>query len=164
MPSRCLHPRAPSVLSCAITHPCPLPGEVGGGIGIRVLWPQGIIDVLEVLQVGELRDATGQHLGGKAEGEGRRRQETPSAAPGGDGCAPPNPHQPQQVEEEVGVLADQVVGLAAQVDEVMEAAGGLVPPVDDIRHVRSEDERCPVPAPGREGQKMSTARGHPPPG
>lgn len=64
----------------------------------------------------------------------------------------------------MGVLADQVVGLAAQVDEVVEAAGGLVPTVDDVRHVRSEDERCPVPAPGREGQKVSTAGGSPPTG
>jgi len=53
----------------------------------------------------------------------------------GTGPCPPSSHQPQQVEEEVGVLADQVVGLAAQVDEVVEAAGGLVPPVDDVRHV-----------------------------
>lgn len=51
----------------------------------------------------------------------------------------------------MGVLADQVVSLAAQVDEVVEAAGGLVPAVDDIRHVRGEDERGPVPAPGQKG-------------
>lgn len=86
---------------------------------------------------------------------------TPLPCLGGTGVLPPGSHQPQQVEEEVGVFADQVVGLAAQVDEVVEAAGGLVPTVDDVRHVRSEDERCPVPAPGREGQKVSTAGGSP---
>lgn len=98
----------------------------------------------------------------RVRGGGSRRP--PLLPLGGTGVCPPSPHQPQQVEEEVGVLADQVVGLAAQVDEVVEAAGGLVPPIDDVRHVRSEDERCPVPAPGREGQKMSMAGGHPPPG
>lgn len=41
---------------------CVLPCEVGGGISLCVLRPQGIIHILEVLQVGELRDATGQHL------------------------------------------------------------------------------------------------------
>lgn len=51
----------------------------------------------------------------------------------------------------MGVLADQVVSLAAQVDEVVEAAGGLVPAVDDVRHVRGEDKRGPVPAPGQKG-------------
>lgn len=81
---------------------------------------------------------------------------------GGKGVwPPPGSHQPQQVEEEVGVLADQVVGLAAQVDKVVEAAGGLVPPIDDVRHVRSENERCPVPAPGKQGQKVSRAGGSP---
>lgn len=93
-------------------------------------------------------------------GGGRR---TPLLCLGEMGMWPPGSHQPQEVEEEVCVLADQVVGLAAQVDKVMEAAGGLVPPVDDIRHVRSEDERRPVPAPVREGQKVTMAGGHPPP-
>lgn len=41
---------------------CVLPCEVGGGIGLCVLRPQGIIHILEVLQVGKLRDSTGQHL------------------------------------------------------------------------------------------------------
>lgn len=44
-------------------------------------------------------------------------------------------HQAQKVEEEVGVLANEVVGLAAKVNKVMEAAGRLVAPVDDVRHV-----------------------------
>lgn len=44
-------------------------------------------------------------------------------------------HQAQEVEEEMGVLANEVVGLAAKVNKIMEAAGRLVTPVDDIRHV-----------------------------
>lgn len=67
-----------------------------------------------------------------------------------EGVQSPSSHQPQQVEEEVGVLANQVVGLAAQVDEVMEATGGFVPAIDDVRHVRSEDKRCPVPVSRRD--------------
>lgn len=42
-----------------------LPCKVGGGVGLGVLRPQGVVDVLEVLQVGELRDPTGQHLAGE---------------------------------------------------------------------------------------------------
>lgn len=57
------------------------------------------------------------------------------------------PHQAQEVEEEVGVLANEVVGLAAKVNKIMEAAGGLVTPVDDIRHVRGEDKGGTVPGP-----------------
>lgn len=45
-----------------------LPSEVGGGIGLRVLRPQGIIHILEVLQVRELRDPAGQHLGEEERG------------------------------------------------------------------------------------------------
>lgn len=44
-------------------------------------------------------------------------------------------HQAQKVEEKVGVLANEVVGLAAKVNKIMEAAGRLVTPVDDIGHV-----------------------------
>lgn len=44
-------------------------------------------------------------------------------------------HQAQKVEEEVGVLANEVVGLAAKVNKIMEAAGRLVTPIDDIGHV-----------------------------
>ena len=57
------------------------------------------------------------------------------------------PHQAQQVEEEVGVLANEVVGLAAKVNKIMEAAGRLVTPIDDIRHVRGEDKGGTVPGP-----------------
>lgn len=57
------------------------------------------------------------------------------------------PHQAQEVEEEVGVLANEVVGLAAKVNKIMEAAGRLVTPVDDIRHVRGEDKGGTVPGP-----------------
>jgi hypothetical protein len=57
------------------------------------------------------------------------------------------PHQAQKVEEEVGMLANEVVGLAAKVNKIMEAAGRLVTPVDDIRHVRGEDKGGTVPGP-----------------
>lgn len=55
----------------------------------------------------------------------------------------------------MGVLADQVVGLAAQVHKVVEAAGGFVPTVDDIRHVRGEDKGRPVPVPGDRRDRVS---------
>lgn len=38
------------------------------------------------------------------------------------------------------VLPDQVVRLAAQVHKVVEATGRFVSSIDDIRHVRGEDE------------------------
>lgn len=44
-------------------------------------------------------------------------------------------HQAQKIEEEVGVLADQVVGLAAEINKVMETAGRLVPTIDDVCHI-----------------------------
>lgn len=47
----------------------------------------------------------------------------------------------------MGVLANEVVGLAAEVNKIMEAAGRLVTPVDDIRHVRGEDKGGTVPGP-----------------
>lgn len=47
----------------------------------------------------------------------------------------------------MGVLANEVVGLAAKVNKIMEAAGRLVTPVDDIRHVRGEDKGGTVPKP-----------------
>lgn len=70
------------------------------------------------------------------------------------------PHQAQKVEEEVGVLANEVVGLAAKVNKIMEAAGRLVTPVDDIRHVRGEDKGGAVPGPrGAHRQKVSAEGG-----
>ena len=70
------------------------------------------------------------------------------------------PHQAQKVEEEVGVLANEVVGLATKVNKVMEAAGRLVAPVDDIRHVRGEDKGGAVPEPrGTHRQKVSMKEG-----
>lgn len=70
------------------------------------------------------------------------------------------PHQAQKVEEEVGVLANEVVGLAAKVNKIMEAAGRLVTPVDDIRHVRGEDKGGAVPEPrGTHRRKVSTKEG-----
>lgn len=39
-----------------------LPGEVHGGVSLRLVRSQRIIDILQVIEVGELRDPTGQHL------------------------------------------------------------------------------------------------------
>lgn len=47
----------------------------------------------------------------------------------------------------MGVLSNEVVGLAAKVDKIMEAAGRLVAPVDDIRHIRGEDKGGTVSGP-----------------
>lgn len=47
-------------------------------------------------------------------------------------------YQPQQVQEQVCVLPDQVVSLTAQVYKVMEAAGWFVSSVNDVRHVGCE--------------------------
>lgn len=55
-------------------------------------------------------------------------------------------HKPKQVEEQVCVFSDQVVCLAAQVHKVVEATGRFVSSIDDIRHVRGEDEGGAVPA------------------
>lgn len=49
-------------------------------------------------------------------------------------------HQAQQVEEQVCVLPDQVVCLTAQINKVVETARWFVSSVDDISHVRGEDE------------------------
>lgn len=57
----------------------------------------------------------------------------------------------------MGVLANEVVGLAAKVNKIMEAAGRLVTPVDDIRHVRGEDKGGTVPGPrGTHRQTVNT--------
>jgi hypothetical protein len=53
-------------------------------------------------------------------------------------------YQSEEVEEKVGVVADDVEGLAAEVDEFVELLGGAVAPVDHVRHVRGEDERGSV--------------------
>lgn len=71
------------------------------------------------------------------------------------------PHQAQKVEEEVGVLANEVVGLAAKVNKIMEAAGRLVAPVDDIRHIRGEDKGSTVPGQGEHTGRRSTWRRKP---
>lgn len=60
-------------------------------------------------------------------------------------CVCPPSHQRQQVEEQPRVLADEVVGLAAQVYKQLEATGGTLPSVDDVRHVGGENERSAVP-------------------
>lgn len=68
------------------------------------------------------------------------------------------PHQAQEVEEEVGVLANEVVGLAAKVNKIMEAAGRLVTPINDIRHVRGEDKGGTVPGPREQTGRRSIRR------
>lgn len=55
-------------------------------------------------------------------------------------------YQPQQVQEQVCVLPDQVVCLTTQVHKVMEAAGWFVSSVNDIRHVRGEHKGGAVSA------------------
>lgn len=54
-------------------------------------------------------------------------------------------HQRQQVEEQPGVLADEVVGLTTQVHKELETTGGPLASVDDVRHVRGQDEWSAVP-------------------
>lgn len=49
------------------------------------------------------------------------------------------------MEEKSGVLADEVVGLAAQVYEQLEATGGTLPSVDDVRHVGGQNKWGSVP-------------------
>lgn len=39
-----------------------VPGEVHGGISLRLVGSQGIVDVLQVLLIREFWDSTGQHL------------------------------------------------------------------------------------------------------
>jgi hypothetical protein len=53
-------------------------------------------------------------------------------------------YQSEEVEEKVGVVADDVEGLAAEVDEFVELFGWAIAPVDHVRHVRSENERGSV--------------------
>lgn len=43
------------------------------------------------------------------------------------------------------MLADEVVGLATQVYKQLEATGGTLAAVDDVRHVRGQNERSAVP-------------------
>lgn len=47
----------------------------------------------------------------------------------------------------MSVLPNEVVGLAAKVNKVMEAAGRLITPIDDVCHVRGEDKGGTVPEP-----------------
>ena len=51
------------------------------------------------------------------------------------------------------MLADEVIGLAAQVHKQLEAAGGPLASIDNIRHVRGQHKRGPVPE--HEGQTRS---------
>lgn len=61
-------------------------------------------------------------------------------------------HQGQQVEEQSRVFADQVVRLTAQVHKELEATGGTLAAIDDVGHVRGQDEGSTVPVGGRRGQ------------
>lgn len=42
------------------------------------------------------------------------------------------------------MLSDDVETLATQINKVMELLRGFVAPVDDVHHVRSQDERSSV--------------------
>lgn len=48
------------------------------------------------------------------------------------------------------MLADEVVGLATQVYKQLETTGGALASVDDVRHVRGQNEWSSVPD-GRDG-------------
>lgn len=53
------------------------------------------------------------------------------------------------------MLADEVVGLTTQVYKQLEATGGTLASVDDVRHVRGQNERSAVPD-GKEGGEESS--------
>lgn len=59
--------------------------------------------------------------------------------------------QGEQVEEKARVLADQVVGLRAQVHKQLETAGWPLTTVDHIRHVGGQDEGGAVSEEGQRG-------------
>lgn len=66
-------------------------------------------------------------------------------------------NQGQQVEEKPGVLADEVVGLATQVYKQLETAGGTLASVDDVCHVRGQNERRSVPDGKDGGEELNSA-------
>lgn len=125
-----------------------LPGEEYGGLCLSGLRLQGIIHILQVLGPCQLRQARMHHL---REKRSDMQSVSHTLAPHlsgrlaiGDGHKESD-YQGEQVEEEAGVFADQVVGLAAQVHKQLEAAGGPLSAVDHIRHVRGQHERSTVP-------------------
>lgn len=59
------------------------------------------------------------------------------------------------------MLPDEVICLTAQVDEQLEAAGGTLAAVDDIGHVRGQDEGRPVSVVGGSAE-VTTGEGHAP--
>jgi hypothetical protein len=54
-------------------------------------------------------------------------------------------YQPEHVQQEVSVLPDNVEGLAAQVNKVVEFCSRFVTSVYYKRHVRGKHERSAVP-------------------
>lgn len=44
-------------------------------------------------------------------------------------------YQSQKVDEQMGMLSDQVVSLATEINKVVEATGRLITTIDDISHV-----------------------------
>lgn len=69
-------------------------------------------------------------------------------------------YQGQQVKEEAGMFADQIVSLRAQVHKELEAACGSLTPIDDIGHIRGKDKWCSIPVGGKSKQRtilMSSA-------
>lgn len=61
-----------------------------------------------------------------------------------DPSDPARGHQPKQGHQTLGVLPDDVERLTAQVNEVLELLGGLIPAIDDIGHVRGQHKRRTV--------------------
>lgn len=51
----------------------------------------------------------------------------------------------EQAYEKVGVVANDVEGLAAQVHKTVKLFGRFVTPVDHIRHVRGQYKRHTIP-------------------
>jgi hypothetical protein len=63
-------------------------------------------------------------------------------------------HEHHQVDEEGRVVPDDVVSLAAHVHKLLEVAGGLISPINDVSHVRCEDKRNTIPIDGSKGLKV----------
>lgn len=55
-------------------------------------------------------------------------------------------HQLQQAHEELGVFPDDVVGLAAEINEALETLRIPASFREKVVHLRGEDERSTVPA------------------
>ncbi len=61
----------------------------------------------------------------------------------------------EEADKECGVFAELIVGIAAEITELLKLYSGLVPIVDNIRHVSSQHKGCSVPM---EDTKMQIMR------